>query len=126
MPFVNSVCIMEEGTPCIVPKVQGTKAEPKMLSALQLTGGVKRGEHIWRPWWPKKKWILRMPREMKEVLVEFKDVMPPELPKKLPQRREVDHKIELEPGAKPPARAPPELEELRKLLREWGRIHSTI
>lgn len=40
------------------------------------------------------------------------------MPKKLPQRREVDHKIELEPGAKPPARAPPELEELRKQLRE--------
>ncbi|KAH7576373.1 hypothetical protein JRO89_XS01G0046900 [Xanthoceras sorbifolium] len=32
--------------------------------------------------------------------------MPAELPKKLPPRREVDHQIELEPGTKPPAKAP--------------------
>lgn len=49
--------------------------------------------------------------------------MPPQLPKRLPPRREVDHKIELEPGAKPPAKAPyrmapPELEELKKQLKE--------
>ena len=64
-----------------------------------------------------------MPMEVKMVLDEFKDVMPPELPKKLPPRREEDHKIELEPGAKPPAMgpyrmAPPELEELRRQLKE--------
>ncbi|KAL5831624.1 hypothetical protein ACOSQ4_016978 [Xanthoceras sorbifolium] len=49
--------------------------------------------------------------------------MPAELPKKLPPRREVDHQIELEPGTKPPAKAPyrmapPELEELRKQLKD--------
>ncbi|KAL9259847.1 Retrovirus-related Pol polyprotein from transposon 17.6-like protein [Drosera capensis] len=49
--------------------------------------------------------------------------MPKELPKKLPPRREVDHKIELEPGTRPPARAPyhmapTELEELRKQLKD--------
>jgi hypothetical protein len=49
--------------------------------------------------------------------------MPAELPKRLPPRREVDHKIELEPGARPPAMAPyrmapPEFEELRKQLKE--------
>ena len=64
-----------------------------------------------------------MPMEVKKVLDEFKDVMPPELPKKLPPRREEDHKIELEPGAKPLAMgpyrmAPPELEELRRQLKE--------
>nr|GEY53000.1 uncharacterized protein [Tanacetum cinerariifolium] len=41
----------------------------------------------------------------------------------LPPRREVDHTIELESGSKPPAKAPypmppPELEELRKQLKE--------
>ncbi|GJT45452.1 hypothetical protein Tco_0954167 [Tanacetum coccineum] len=50
-------------------------------------------------------------------------MMPKELPKKLPPRREVDHTIELETGSKPPAKAPyrmppPELEELRKQLKE--------
>ncbi|KAL9259804.1 RNA-directed DNA polymerase-like protein [Drosera capensis] len=49
--------------------------------------------------------------------------MPKELLKKLPPRREVDHKIELEPGTRPPAKAPyrmasTELEELRKQLKE--------
>nr|XP_016507346.1 PREDICTED: uncharacterized protein LOC107825025 [Nicotiana tabacum] len=51
--------------------------------------------------------------------------MPEELPKHLPPRREADHKIELDPGAKTPAfspyrMAPPELEELRKQLKELG------
>nr|CAD1829976.1 unnamed protein product [Ananas comosus var. bracteatus] len=46
-----------------------------------------------------------------------------ELPKRLPPRREVDHAIELEPGAKPPAKAPyrmapPELEELQRQLKD--------
>ncbi|XP_042980003.1 uncharacterized protein LOC122310191 [Carya illinoinensis] len=45
-----------------------------------------------------------------------------ELPKQLPPRREVYHQIELELGAKPPAKAPyripPELEELRRQLKE--------
>ncbi|BBN67639.1 hypothetical protein Prudu_138S000300 [Prunus dulcis] len=51
------------------------------------------------------------------------DVMAKELPKTLPTRRKVDHAIELEPSAKPPAKAPyrmapPELEELRKQLKQ--------
>ena len=37
-----------------------------------------------------------MPKEIEGVLDEFKDVMPPELPKRLPPRKEEDHKIELE------------------------------
>ncbi|WP_303751582.1 hypothetical protein, partial [Acinetobacter baumannii] len=71
-----------------------------------------------------------VPKVIRDVLEENKDVMPPELPKKLPPRREVDHKIEMEPGAKPPSMAPyrmapPELEELRRQLTELldtGRI----
>ena len=64
-----------------------------------------------------------MPKEIKGVLDEFKEVMPPELPKRLPPRREEDHKIELELRAKPPAMgpyrmAPPELVELRRQLKE--------
>nr|CAD1824698.1 unnamed protein product [Ananas comosus var. bracteatus] len=64
-----------------------------------------------------------LPVEIGAVLADFQDVMPKELPKQLPPRREVDHAIELEPGAKPPAKAPyrmapPELEELQKQLKE--------
>ncbi|KAE8661278.1 hypothetical protein F3Y22_tig00116012pilonHSYRG00001 [Hibiscus syriacus] len=96
MPSFSSVCILEKGSPCMIPTVEAPKEKGRdatQLSAIQL------------------------------VLEENKDVMPPELPNKLPPRREVDHKIELEPGAKPPAlapyrMAPPELEELRRQLKE--------
>ena len=49
--------------------------------------------------------------------------MPLELPKKLPPRRDIDHKIELLPGTVAPAQAPyrmapQELVELRKQLNE--------
>ena len=50
-------------------------------------------------------------------------MMPAELPKELPPRRPIDHKIELLPGTKAPAQAPyrmppAELLELRKQLKE--------
>ena len=49
--------------------------------------------------------------------------MPPELPKKLPPRRDIDHKIELLPGTVAPPQAlyhmdPKELVEIRKQLNE--------
>lgn len=64
-----------------------------------------------------------MPDVVAELLDEFMDMMPSELPKMLPPRRAVDHKIELEPGAIVPAKAPyrmspMELAELRKQLGE--------
>ncbi|KAL0292419.1 UNVERIFIED_CONTAM: hypothetical protein Sradi_6989000 [Sesamum radiatum] len=60
---------------------------------------------------------------MKKLLREFEDVMPDELPRKLPPKMTVDHEIELVPGTKPLARAPyrmsqPELVELRKQLKD--------
>ncbi|KAK4397795.1 hypothetical protein Sango_1255000 [Sesamum angolense] len=63
-----------------------------------------------------------IPSVIKKLLKEFEDVTPNELPRKLPPKRAVDHKIELVPGTKPPARAPyrmsqPELVELRKQLK---------
>jgi len=72
-----------------------------MLSALQVSKGFKKKEPTFLA-------TLKMEEEFKEaqalkhvhkVLEEFKDVMPVELPKRLPPRREVDHAIELEPGA---------------------------
>ncbi|BBN69094.1 hypothetical protein Prudu_743S000300 [Prunus dulcis] len=70
-----------------------------------------------------EKEVQPVPKAVEAILKEFADVMPKELPKTLPPRREVDHAIELEPGAKPPAKAPyamapPELEELRKQLKQ--------
>ena len=64
-----------------------------------------------------------LPLIIGKVLEENKDVMSDELSKTLPPRREVGHNIDLEVGAKLPAHplyhmAPPELEELRKKLKE--------
>jgi len=43
---------------------------------------------------------------IKQVLEEFSDVMPKELPDELPLRRQVDHVIEVMSGVAPPAKAP--------------------
>ena len=53
------------------------------------------------------------------VLRRFADMMPPEFPKKLPLRRQMDHQIKLVPRSRPPSKAPyrmtpPELIKLRK------------
>ncbi|KAG8380638.1 hypothetical protein BUALT_Bualt06G0036600 [Buddleja alternifolia] len=64
-----------------------------------------------------------VPPLIKKVLEENQDVMPPQLPTKLPHRQEVDHIIKLESGVKSPSMtpyrmSPPELEELRKQLKD--------
>ena len=56
-----------------------------------------------------------------EILSEYKDVFPEELPKCLPPKRDVDHRIELEQGTIPPYKgiyrmSPAELDEMRKQL----------
>ncbi len=60
---------------------------------------------------------------IKQVLEEFPDVMPKELPEDLPQRRRVDHAIEMMLGVAPPTKAPyrmnhEELKELKVQLEE--------
>ena len=60
---------------------------------------------------------------LQRLLTQFRDVFPEELPAGLPPSREVDHKIELVPGATPPSRptyrlSSVELLELKKQLDE--------
>ena len=126
IPFVLSMAILEEEKPCMVPTA--TKGTPKtpMLSTMQVKKGLKRKEVTYLATLKEERDNGSgepMPKEIEGVLDEFKDVMPPELPKKLPLRREEYHKIELESRTKSPAMgpyrmAPPELEELRKQLKE--------
>ncbi|KAI3451352.1 hypothetical protein Pfo_008017 [Paulownia fortunei] len=117
MPSFNSVCILE-----------------KERLAMQITKGVKRGKPTYLATLKEEVPAVTkeedLPPIIQNVLEENKDVMPDELPKKLPPRQEVDHKIELESGTKQPAMAPyrmapPELEELRRQLTkllDTGRI----
>ncbi|CAL1372707.1 unnamed protein product [Linum trigynum] len=124
-PNSNTMCLEKEGEFHAVHLLR-EDGPHSALSAMQVVKGFKKNE-------PTFLVSLKMEEEggstgittpiIEGVLEEFDDVMPSELPKKLPPRREVDHKIELEPGAKPPSRAPyrmspPELEELRRQLKD--------
>ena len=58
-----------------------------------------------------------------KVLEKYKDVITDELPKYLPPKKVVDHKIDLVPGAEPPSKAPcrlnqVELQELKRQVNE--------
>ena len=50
---------------------------------------IKPGKHV------------EVPYVVVPMLKRFEDVMPPELPKKLPPRRQTNHQIELVPGSRP-------------------------
>ncbi|CAN6571533.1 unnamed protein product [Malus baccata var. baccata] len=110
IPFYNIFCILDDGRqPCLVPLERQAKKCTQHLSAIQFAKSWKKGEAKFLA-----TLILNegeekhgpLPKQVEDVLVEFADVMPKELPKKLPPRREVDHAIELEPGAKPPSKSP--------------------
>ncbi|GMH11315.1 hypothetical protein Nepgr_013156 [Nepenthes gracilis] len=106
--------------------IKQEKVAACMLLALQFFKGFKQGEEIYLGTLKKdleRPNTLEVPRDNSGVLIEFREVMPQELPKQHPPRREIDHLIELEPGAKPPVVGPHhmaslELEELRRQLKE--------
>ena len=120
----QTMCITKGSTIHIIP-IERNKTESQTLSAMQLNKGIRKGEITFIATLKENEHMsqIEVPTEIKNMLEEFKDVMPPELLKNLPPRREVDHEIELEPGARPPTTglyqmAPHELEELRRQLKE--------
>ncbi|KAL2923900.1 Retrovirus-related Pol polyprotein from transposon 17.6 [Bienertia sinuspersici] len=124
-PHLGGVLISDEANPCFL-KGESSKSSKNthgMLSAMQVKKGVKRGEPTFLAALVevKEDVTMEVPNDIAAILEEYKGLMPEELPKKLPPRRAVDHAIELEPGARPPAKAPyrmgpSELAELRKQL----------
>ncbi|KAH7663392.1 Acid proteases protein [Dioscorea alata] len=109
IPFANTMCILEEGNASMVPLSREVSLRSKQLSTLQCSKGIKKGQPTFLATLKEEEGNssnLELPREISQVLEEFKDVMPPSLPKKLPPKREVDHKIELIPGATPPSAVP--------------------
>lgn len=127
LPYDNYICILDPRCPHLVAVSRELATTDRVLSAIQLKKGVQQGEVTYLASLvdgeDRSVCAGDVPDEVLEVLEEFRDVMPPELPKKLPPAREVDHRIELVADAKPPARAPyrmsqPELMELRKQLGE--------
>ncbi|KAH9669201.1 hypothetical protein KPL70_021689 [Citrus sinensis] len=122
----NSLSILDGSMAFMVP-AECSKIADKTLSTMQFKKSFRKDPSFLVSIWElndgedRSESPSQVPPLIQGVLNEFKDVMPPELPKKLLPRREVDHEIELEQGVKPPAlapywMAPPELEELRRHL----------
>ncbi|XP_070048663.1 uncharacterized protein [Nicotiana tomentosiformis] len=135
VPRINQLHISDPGGSCIVPLVR-VPQNGMHLSAMQLVKGFKKGEPTFLATLTgiveNSLEAVALPPCIEQVLKDNKDVIPEELPKQFPPRREIDHQIELVLGAKPLAMlpyrmAPPELEELRKQLKgflEPGHIRS--
>ncbi|XP_070018364.1 uncharacterized protein [Nicotiana sylvestris] len=123
-PYLQRLLVMEREGTCMVPTVTMPHGQIQaQLSAMQFVKRIKKGEPMFVATIASlevdKNFQETVPPCIEKLLKENKDVMPEEFPKHLLPRQEVDHKIELEPEAKPHAfalyrMAPPELEELRK------------
>ncbi|XP_070004762.1 uncharacterized protein [Nicotiana sylvestris] len=131
VPYADMLLMMgtNGAKPCIIPCMP-MKMAVENISALQLKKGVKRHEptflatlnieDIERSLGP-------IPEPVKELLLEFEDVMPQDMPKRLPPRHTMDHEIELVLGAKPPAWAPYKLSQskLTELRRQLTKMLDT-
>ena len=91
--------IASEKSLSFVPVEGQVMEKPLLQSASQFKSGVKKGETtmIAALVEIKPDHVVDVPDSVAEVLDEFRDVMPAELPKVLPPRRTFDHRIELEP-----------------------------
>ena len=107
LPHLNGLLIMDKKQPCSVAGISKPPKRPskeKTLFALQLEKGLRKGEHTYVVALIKIKpdKHVEEPDVVVPMLKRFEDVMPPELPKKLPPRRQTDHQIELVLGSRPP------------------------
>ena len=124
IPHLGGLMILEEKQPYFVHvvKEKGERhSKAEMVSALQLKKELKRGQGTYLAALVEihEGHNAKVFDSMAGILKEFRDIMPSELPKELPPRRPIDHKIELMLGAKPPTQvpyrmAPAELLELKK------------
>nr|GEY65442.1 hypothetical protein [Tanacetum cinerariifolium] len=93
MPFANFFCIIDGGKTCMVSMERDAKSGVKTLLATQFKKGFNKSEPCYlavtRPQVDEGSSKVEVPKAIEQVLEEFKDMMPKELPKKLPPRREV-------------------------------------
>lgn len=123
-PHLGGVMINDEVCPCFVSgKASKSSSASSVLSAMQVKKGVRKGDLTILASLidNKDNDQIDVPDQVAALLKEYQGLMPADLPKKLPPRRNIDHAIELEPGARPASKAPyrmgpSELAELRKQL----------
>ena len=101
----------------------------KMVSAMQLAYGWKQGQVTYLAALVDldSDEATEVPMEVAAILQDFNDVMPPELPRGLPPRCAVDHKIDLIFGTRPSAKAPYRMspKELMELKKQLGELLDT-
>ena len=124
MPLAKCLVIIDHN-PTVIPASIKQPGNLRKISVIQLKRGLAREEPTVMaiPLMEEMTTKGTVPSKIKEVLDSYADIMPESLPQTLPPRRGIDHKIELLPGVKPPAKnayqmAPPKLAELRKQLDE--------
>src|ERR1700680_1182957 len=132
-PSINwtsyTISVNCNGNQCELPLANITDTPVvELVSALQFKREVQHGEELYLA-------LVQSPAEHSNdskaainsdastIINEFKEVFPEELPSGLPPSRDVDHRIELEPGQQPPRRpsyrmSQPELDELKRQLTE--------
>nr|GFA33688.1 putative reverse transcriptase domain-containing protein [Tanacetum cinerariifolium] len=88
MPFANSLYILDGGKTCMVSTERDAMSGSKTLSAMQFKKGFNKSEPCYlvvtRLETDEGSSKVEIPKVIERVLDEFKDVMPKELPKKLP------------------------------------------
>ncbi|KAL0336593.1 UNVERIFIED_CONTAM: hypothetical protein Sradi_4871200 [Sesamum radiatum] len=94
MPYLNGLFIADQNSTCFVQgtylqdSVRPAEKKDSLMSVMQVKAGLRHGEQTYLAALIeiKSDVVQEVPDEVAELLQEFKDVFPPELPKKLPPR----------------------------------------
>ena len=132
-PVINwdtsKVVVSSNGNQCELPLHSDIDPPAvEMISALQAKRDMTKGEQMYLALvkvveQDNAATKVTVDPDTEKIISEFKDVFPDDLPSGLPPKREIDHRIELEPGQNPPSRptyrmSQPEMDELKKQLSE--------
>ncbi|KAG6507716.1 hypothetical protein ZIOFF_033067 [Zingiber officinale] len=113
MSHLEGVMVMQESNPYFVPGMHPygkgqKKGKMGIIYAMSLEKGLKRGKITYFATLinmkPDKN--VELPVGVKDIWSKLKDMMPSKLPKRLPPRRNVDHKIEFILSVVPPVSSP--------------------
>jgi len=97
MSYLNRVMIASEGCPCFVPccnvaAANVMKGGKDLVSAIAIDKALRKGGEVFLATIVDEKadYCGEVPKQIASVLQQFEDVMPPQLPKKLPPRRAIE------------------------------------
>lgn len=99
------VPLSEKPKPKAVPKVEGKAFLIETHSEREIEADFKESKELHVlivKDLPSQKQIVEVPEEVKPLLAEFEEIIPEELPDELPPMRDIQHQIDLMPGASLP------------------------